>query len=66
MKKQEKSIKGKQLTSSSGASVRPLIVHDFAIAIYSLATGTSRKESKRKIIEYLKEVERERIRLFGK
>jgi hypothetical protein len=46
--------------------VRPIVVHDLAIEICSLATGFTRKESKRKIIKYIKEVEHKRIELLGK
>ncbi len=46
--------------------VRPFVVHGLAITLCSLGTGWTRKESERKIIEYMEKIERERIRLFGK
>jgi len=58
--------KKKTIPHRVDAVVRPIIVHDLAISIYSLATASTRKESERKIIEYIKEIERERIKLFGK
>ena len=46
--------------------VRPIVVHDLAVSLCSLGTGLTRKKAKKSIIEYMKEVQRERIRLFGK
>jgi len=45
--------------------VKPIIVHDLPIILYSLGTGLARKEAKKRIIGYMKEVQCERKRLFG-